>query len=93
MAGIMIPPIAAAVAGPEPEIAANSILATIAAVPSPPAEFPVNASAMSTSFFASPPLDIKVPTSMKNGIAISGNESQLFTIDWASIRSIPCPGK
>ena len=88
-----MPPMAAAVAGPEPEMAAKSMLAIMAEVPRPPAESPVTDSATLTSFCARPEVDISVPTSMKNGIAISAKESQLLTIDCASIMSIICPGK
>ena len=43
--------------------------------------FPVIISATSTSFFAIPPYSIKLPTSIKNGIAIKENESILVTMD------------
>ena len=47
---------AAAVAGPEPDMAAKNMDATMAAIPNPPGMVPVSISATSTSFFAMPPL-------------------------------------
>ena len=82
---------AAAVAGPEPDMAAKNMDATMAAIPNPPGMVPVSISATSTSFFAMPPLSIRLPTSIKNGIAISENESMLVTVDCASICVILLP--
>ena len=88
MAGSMIPPMAAAVAGPEPEIAAKNMEATIAAMPRPPGVSPVRMLAISTSRRAMPVFSISVPTSMKNGIAISGKESALVIIACARLFAI-----
>src|SRR5699024_12729321 len=49
IAGINIPPIAATVAGPEPEIAAKNMLVRIAAIANPPVYLPTNTLATSNN--------------------------------------------
>ena len=57
----------------------------MAAIPKPPGMAPVSISATFTSFLAIPPCSMRLPTSMKKGIAIREKESILVTVDWASI--------
>src|SRR5690606_25258333 len=76
IAGIIKPPIAATVAGPDPEIAAKNIQATIVTMLNPPVIQPTNAEANASSLFDTPPLPIRIPASIKNGIASKGNESR-----------------
>ena len=68
------PPIAAAAAAPEPDIAPNNILATTFDCASAPGIRPLITLAQLTSLVAIPPLFIILPARMKNGIAISENE-------------------
>ena len=82
MAGTMIVPIAATVAGPEPEIAPKNAQHIEVTIANPPVKWPMQASAKSTSRFVIPPLDINAPPAIKNGIAISGKESQAVNIFW-----------
>ena len=93
IAGIRITPSAATTAGPEPEIAAKIMHATIVDAPSPPGVLPVIASPTLMISSASPERDISVPTSIKNGIAMSGNESAVLIIAWARSWIIGLPGK
>ena len=75
MAGISVPPTAAAVADEEPDIVANIIDVTIDAFANPPRIHPVSETASSTRREAIPPACINRPARMKNGIAINENES------------------
>ena len=87
-------PMAATVAGPEPETAAKNMHATTAAMPSPPGKSPATASERSVSFLEIPPLLMSVPARMKNGSASSVKESAVTIIFWATriiARSMP-PG-
>ena len=72
--GPIVPPIAAAAAAPEPDIAPNNILATTFDCASAPGIRPLITLAQLTSLVAIPPLFIILPARMKNGIAISENE-------------------
>lgn len=85
-------PRAATTAGPEPDIAAKIMQATIVEAPNPPAMLPVRASPTFIISSASPDRDINVPTSMKKGIAISGKESAVVTIACAKSWIIGVPG-
>ncbi|MPM53981.1 hypothetical protein SDC9_100753 [bioreactor metagenome] len=76
MAGIMDVPIAETVAGPEPEIAAKNMQAKMVTMPSPPVISPIRLLAKSTIFLEIPPSDIKLPASIKKGMAKSGKESK-----------------
>src|SRR5699024_6676905 len=75
IAGIIKPPIAATVAGPDPEIAAKNIQATMLTMLNPPAIQPTKADANANSLLETPPFPIRIPASIKNGIASKGNES------------------
>jgi len=75
IAGIIIEPIAATVAGPDPEIAAKNAQAITVTVASPPVNEPIKTFATLTILFDNPPVSIKLPASIKNGTAINGNES------------------
>src|SRR5699024_5587707 len=68
--GIIKEPIAATVAGPEPEIAAKNILANTVTIAKPPAIKPINTVAKFKSLFEIPPWLIKTPAKIKKGIAI-----------------------
>src|SRR5699024_1770293 len=76
IAGIINPPIAATVAGPEPAIAAKNIHATIVTSDRPPVIQPTIVVARSKSRLEIPPFPIRIPARMKNGIANSGKESR-----------------
>ena len=67
----MIPPIAAVVAGEEPEIAAKNALAAIVTYARPPLKRRKNRLMKSTSFLLRPPSPIRLPQRMNSGIAIS----------------------
>src|SRR6056297_2192483 len=71
IAGIMIDPMAAAVAGPDPVIAANKVQAITVTVARPPGLLPTNARDRATRAWVSPPRSIKLPARMNMGIAIS----------------------
>src|SRR5699024_4725536 len=73
--GIIKEPIAATVAGPEPEIAAKNILANTVTIAKPPAIKPINTVAKFKSLFEIPPWLIKTPDKIKKGIAIKGKLS------------------
>src|SRR5690625_1371096 len=90
--GINIEPIAATTAGPEPEIAAKNILAIIPAMASPPAILPAIDSATFIKLSAIPPRPINVPTNIKNGTAISENESAAVTVACANILNMGTSG-
>ena len=69
MPGIIIPPIATTVAGPEPEIAAKNIQAHTVTIASPPAFLPKRELKQSTRRREIPPLPINSPAKQKSGIA------------------------
>ncbi len=71
MIGMQIPPMAAAVAVPEPEIAAKTMQARITTMPNPPVLFPTSVSANPISLFAIPPVAISSPAIIKNETASS----------------------
>jgi hypothetical protein len=75
MAGIIIDPIAAVVAAPEPDMAAKNMQATIDTSPRPPDIHPIRVLAKLISLLDIPPLSIRLPASIKNGTAMKGNES------------------
>ncbi len=75
MAGRMIEPIAATVAGDDPDTAANSAQATTAASAMPPCQWPTIEVAKSIMRRATPPWVRKLPARMKNGIAMISNFS------------------
>src|SRR6056297_1241025 len=74
IAGIIMLPIAATVAGPEPEIEANIIQVKTVIIPNPPVILLINAFAKLTRRFDIPPSIITSPVNMKNGTANSGKE-------------------
>ena len=71
--GPIIAPMAEAAAVPEPEIAPNSIFATILVWAKAPGIFPVKSLANCMSRIAMPPLFMIFPASIKNGMAIKLN--------------------
>ncbi|MPM95263.1 hypothetical protein SDC9_142417 [bioreactor metagenome] len=75
MAGIIIDPMAAVVAAPEPDIAAKNIQATIDTRPRPPDIQPIRVFAKLINLLDIPPLSIRLPASIKKGTAIKGKES------------------
>ena len=72
-------PIAATVAGPDPETAAKNIHNTIVTVASPPVNLPKNTLHTFNRRLDTPPAPISSPARINNGIAISGKESALVT--------------
>ena len=75
MTGNSIVPIAATVAGEEPEIAANKAQASTSASHRPPCQWPTIADANPIMRFATPPWGRKLPAGMKKGIAMISNFS------------------
>ena len=73
-------PIAATVAGAEPEIAPKNRQATTVTIASPPVKCPTSVSKNPTRRLESPPPSMSAPLSTKNGIAINGKESQEVNI-------------
>jgi hypothetical protein len=71
----MMPPIAATVAGPEPEIAAKNIHVKIATIARPPVNPPSKELQKLISLLEIPPPAINPPATINSGIASSGNES------------------
>ena len=80
MVGTIIVPMAATVAGAEPEIAPKNIHATTVTIANPPVKCPTIVSKKFTNRLDKPPPSIKAPPSTKNGIAINGKESQEVNI-------------
>ncbi|MPN17839.1 hypothetical protein SDC9_165194 [bioreactor metagenome] len=80
----MIPPIAATVAGDEPEIAPKNRHATMVTVARPPVLLPTSLLATSTSLLAMPPFSMIPPARIKQGIARSGKDSRPEYIDCAT---------
>ena len=74
ISGIIILPIADAVAIPEPESAPKNIHAMILTHPIAPFTKSISAEAKLTIRFAIPPVDIITPASIKNGIAMTVKE-------------------
>jgi hypothetical protein len=73
--GIITPPIAATVAGLEPESDAKNIEDITPAIGKPPVTHPTSFFARSTNLLDVPPTNIKSPAKIKNGIAIKVKES------------------
>lgn len=69
-----MPPIAATVAGAEPESAPKNAQANTATIAMPPGIQPTNLSKNLISLLLIPPLDISAPASTNNGIASSEND-------------------
>ena len=76
----MIPPMAATVAGPEPEIAAKNIHVSTAAMASPPGSQPSIALQKFIRRLEIPPVSIRLPATMKSGTARSVKESVAVNI-------------
>lgn len=79
MDGITIPPTAATVAGPEPEMAAKNMHTTTVTIARPPVNLPKKTLALSIRRLDMPPPPIISPASTKNGMAIVVKESELVT--------------
>ena len=77
-------PIAATVAGFEPDSAAKNAEAITVIIPSPPGIVPTKDLANSTSRRDIPPVSIKPPAIIKKGMAMNGNESTAVNIRWAT---------
>src|SRR4030042_2398331 len=93
MEGIMIAPMAAVVAGPDPETAPKKRHARIVPAPNPPVVFPTSEFAILTSLFDNPPVSITEPASMKQGIAIMGRLVKPLYIPWATNCMLETPRK
>jgi hypothetical protein len=72
---MVIPPIAAVVAGPEPEILAKIIEANEVAIANPPVNLSMMAELRETSFADIPPLSMIIPERIKKGTAKNTKES------------------
>ena len=79
MVGSTMPPMAATVAGPEPEIAAKNMQATTATMARPPVIRPKKQLKVLSSRLEMPPPLISSPAKTKKGTAIRGNESMAVT--------------
>ena len=75
MAGMVREPMAATVAGPEPEMAAKNIEVPMAARAIPPGKEPSSSSARFKRRLESPPAPMKTPAAIKNGMAMIGKLS------------------
>ena len=71
----MIEPIAATVAGDDPEIAAKNIDASTVTSASPPESAPTILFAKAISLLEIPPFSMRLPAIIKKGMAIRGKES------------------
>lgn len=87
ISGIINAPTADTVATAEPEIAAKNMHTIIVTIPSPPVTWPIRESKKFTRRLAIPPLLIRLPASIKNGMARSGKESTPVMAFWAMIIS------
>jgi hypothetical protein len=76
----MMLPIAAAVAGDDPDIAAKNMEARMETIASPPVMAPTIEYANLTNLLEMPPLVIMFPARIKNGMAITGKELTPLTI-------------
>ncbi len=84
MAGIIIIPTAAVVAGPEPEMAPKNIQANTVAAEMPPVTGPAKLSASLTSLFEMPEASIREPASINAGRAIKGKDPTELNANWTS---------
>ena len=75
MVGIMSPPTAAVVAGPEPEIAEKSMHARMVTWARPPRTLPTKQSATEMRRLLMPPFSMSAPASRNMGTAMKGNLS------------------
>ena len=78
-----MPPMAATVAGPEPEIAAKSMQVRTATMARPPVKWPIRELQKLMSRREMPPPSIRLPATMNRGMAIRGKESTEVNIRWA----------
>src|SRR5699024_12786280 len=83
IAGTIIPPIAATVAGPDPLSAANIVHAMMDTAASPPVKCPTNDFATSINLLERPPYSIIKPAKTNSGTAIREEESTVENIPWA----------
>ena len=79
----MTAPIAAVVAGPEPDSAAKKAQPKTATKPKLPVTFPISDSAMLTIRLAIPPCSIRDPAKTNNGTVINGKGSTPVYIEFA----------
>jgi len=86
----MIPPIAAVVAGHEPDMAANIMEAPTDTIANPPVIREKKIFTNWTSFFDRPPAVMRFPARIKKGIAISGKELIPVNMVWATITRGVC---
>ena len=90
----MIAPIAAVVAGAEPEIAAKIAAANTVTKPKPPVKCRTNTSATLIKRCDNPPADINSPANIKNGIASKEKDCvPATTVCGNSIGSMPFTNK
>ena len=84
ISGIMMPPMAATVAGPEPEMAAKSMQVRMATMASPPVKLPRSELQKLISRREMPPPSMRLPATMNSGMASRGKESTEVNIRWAT---------
>ena len=70
-----MPPTAAVVAGPEPEMAEKSMHASMVTWARPPRTFPTRQSATEISLLLMPPFSMSAPARRNMGTAMKGNLS------------------
>jgi hypothetical protein len=85
MAGTITDPMAAVVAGEEPEMAAKNMEARTVIWARPPVKLPTRELANLTRRSEIPPLDITFPARIKKGIAIMGKELTALNITWGAM--------
>jgi len=85
MAGIMTTPMATAVATAAPEMAAKMAQARMVARPRPPLMCPKSRRAKRTRSGVMPPSFMRLPASMKSGMANSGNVARPPKVVWIKV--------
>ncbi len=85
MAGIMTTPMATAVATAAPEIAEKIAQARMVARPSPPLMCPRSRRAKRTRSGVMPPSFMRLPASMKSGMASSGKVARPPKVVWIRV--------
>jgi len=80
MAGIIIEPMEATVAGADPDIAPKNMHVTTVTIAKPPVNCPISESQKPTRRLERPPPSINAPERIKPGIASRGKESHVVNI-------------
>jgi len=79
----MMAPMAAAVAGLDPEIAAKMAQAAIVTTARPPGRCPTQVRRQAMRYLEMPPWDMTTPANTNEGIASSGGDKSAANMRWA----------